>query len=141
MIFFDCVKMQKLSGAVYTPHLYRNRQGLVMNIQIFGTKKCNNTKKAQRFFKERGIKFHLVDLNDKGLSQGELRNIIKSIAPDDLIDKDGKEYKKLNLEYIQHNIEEKLLEHPLLLKTPVVRNGNNATVGYNPEKWKEWSDK
>lgn len=109
-----------------------------MNIQIFGTKKCNNTKKAQRFFKERGIPFHFVDLNEKAMSKGELKNIIRSISPDDLIDKEGKEYQKMNLTYIQHNIEEKLLENSLLFKTPVVRNGNNATVGYKPNEWKEW---
>ncbi len=109
-----------------------------MNIQIFGTRKCNNTKKAQRFFKERGIKFHFRDLNEKGLSHGELQNICRVIPLDDLIDTDSKQYKKKGMKYMVFDLEEELLEDPLLLKTPIVRNGKDATIGYQPDVWKKW---
>lgn len=110
-----------------------------MNIQIIGTKNCNETKKAQRYFKERRISFHFRDLNEKGLSKGEFDNIIKVITPEQLIDKDGKQYKKRNLQFMVFNIEEELLNDPLLLKTPILRNGKDVTVGYKPEIWKNWS--
>ncbi len=109
-----------------------------MNIQIFGTKKCNDTKKAERFFKERGIKFHFRNLAEKGISKGELNNIANVFPLDDLIDKEGKEYKKRNLEYMVYNTENELLENPLLFKTPIVRNGKKVTLGYQPEIWKQW---
>ncbi len=109
-----------------------------MNIQIFGTKKCSDTRKAERFFKERGIKFHFRDLNEKGVSKGELENIKRKFDVEDLIDKEGKQYKKRNLEYITHDIEQELLEDALLFKTPIVRNGSVVTVGYEPNVWKEW---
>ena len=109
-----------------------------MNIQIFGTKKCKDTAKAIRFFKERRIDFHFVNLAEKAISKGELRNISRCISLENLIDVDGKEYEKLNLKYIQHDIEEKLLENSLLMKTPVVRNGQLSTVGYCPNEWTKW---
>lgn len=109
-----------------------------MNIQIFGTKKCKTTQKAIRFFKERGIKIHFVDLNEKGLSKGELNNIGRCVPPEDLIDREGKEFKKSNLVYMDFDIMEKLFENSLLLKTPIVRNGNKSTVGECPSEWKSW---
>ena len=109
-----------------------------MNIQIFGTKKCNDTKKAQRFFKERNIKFHFRDLTEKGLSNGELQNISRVISLDDLLDKESKQYKKRGLQYMVFDVEEEILEDPLLLKTPIVRNGKDATIGYQPDVWKGW---
>jgi arsenate reductase-like glutaredoxin family protein len=109
-----------------------------MNIQIIGTKKCSETRKAERFFKERRISAQFRDLNEKGVSKGELDNITRSIPLEELIDREGKEYKKLNLQYITHNVEDALLEHPLLFKTPIVRNGKQATLGYRPEIWKNW---
>ena len=111
-----------------------------MNIQIIGTKMCNDTKKAERFFKERGIKFHFRDLNEKGLTKGELENIMRVFNADELIDREGKEYKKRNLEFIIYNVEEELLNDPLLFKTPIVRNGNKVTIGNQPDVWKEWMD-
>jgi len=111
-----------------------------LNIQVIGTKKCNDTKKTERFFKERGIKFHFRDLNEKGLSRGELENIMRVFDADELIDREGKEYKKRNLEFIIHNVEEELLNDPLLFKTPIVRNGNKVTIGNQPDIWKEWMD-
>ena len=109
-----------------------------MNIQIFGTEKCQDTRKAQRFFKERGIPFQYIDLTMKGFSKGELSSVKSVIGIENLIDKDGKEYARRNLKYLTHDIEEELLNHPLLFKTPIVRNGSRATVGYMPDIWKEW---
>ena len=109
-----------------------------MNIQIFGTKKCNNTKKAERFFKERGINIHFRDLTEKGLAPGELQNISRAIDINELIDSDSKQYKKRGMQYMVFNLEEELLADPLLLKTPIVRNGKEATIGYEPEIWKSW---
>jgi arsenate reductase-like glutaredoxin family protein len=109
-----------------------------MNIQIIGTQKCKDTQKAERFFKERRIKFHFRDLNIKGISKGELDNISRVISLEDLLEKDSKQFKKRNLEFMVYNTEEELLDDPLLLKTPIVRNGRLATVGYKPESWKEW---
>ncbi len=111
-----------------------------MNIQIFGTKKCQDTRKAERYFKERKIAFQFIDLTVRGLSKGELDKVRMSAGGlDNLIDKAGKEYAKRNLKYLVHDVEEQLLNHPLLLKTPVVRNGAKATVGYCPEVWASWS--
>ncbi|PID57489.1 MAG: ArsC family transcriptional regulator [Ignavibacteriae bacterium] len=109
-----------------------------MNIQILGTKKCNNTKKAQRFFKERNIQIHFRDLTEKSLSSGELENITRKIELDDLIDKDSKQYKKRGLQFMVFNAEEEILEDPLIIKTPIVRNGKESTIGYVPDVWKSW---
>jgi arsenate reductase len=112
-----------------------------MNIQILGTKKCNDTRKAERFFKERRIPFHFRDLNEKGVSKGELQNIEQVILLEELINKDGKQFQKRNLSYIVFNIEEELLNDSLLFKTPIVRNGKLATVGYKPDIWTDWINK
>ncbi len=109
-----------------------------MNIQIFGTKKCSDTRKAERFFKERKIQYHFRDLNEKGVSKGELDNISRKVSIENLIDKKGKQYKKRNLQFMVFDVEEELLNDPLLFKTPIVRNGKLVTVGYKPELWKEW---
>lgn len=109
-----------------------------MNIQIFGTKNCSDTRKAERFFKERRINFHFRDLNEKGISKGELENIKRVYPAEELIDKDGKQFRKRNLQYITHDVEEELLSDPLLFKTPIVRDGKNVTIGYRPEVWKKW---
>ncbi|MFZ1291876.1 MAG: arsenate reductase family protein [Melioribacteraceae bacterium] len=112
-----------------------------MNIQIFGTKKCNNTKKAERFFKERNIQIHFRDLAEKGVSPGELENILQKISEEELIDTDSKQYEKRGLKFMVFNIKDELLSDPLLFKTPIVRNGKEVTVGYEPEIWKEWIKK
>lgn len=109
-----------------------------MNIQIFGTKKCSDTRKAERFFKERSIQFHFRDLNEKGISKGELDNISRKFPVEDLIDREGKQFRKRNLEYMTFDIETELLEDALLFKTPIVRNGNEVTLGYEPDIWKDW---
>ncbi|MDP3582748.1 MAG: ArsC/Spx/MgsR family protein [Ignavibacteria bacterium] len=109
-----------------------------MNIQIFGTKSCNDTKKAERYFKERRINFHFRDLNEKGIAKGELENITRVIPIEQLIDKEGKQYKKRNMKFMVFNLEEELLADPLLLVTPIVRNGKEVTIGYQPDDWKKW---
>ncbi|OGU57326.1 MAG: ArsC family transcriptional regulator [Ignavibacteria bacterium RBG_13_36_8] len=109
-----------------------------MNIQIFGTKKCSDTRKAERFFKERRIPFHFRDLNEKGISPGELNNIKRKFDIEYLIDKEGKQYKKRNLQFMVFDTEEELLNDPLLFRTPIVRNGNEVTIGYEPDTWKSW---
>jgi arsenate reductase-like glutaredoxin family protein len=109
-----------------------------MNIQILGTKKCKETQKAERFFKERRIPYHFRDLSDKGISKGELENISRVIPLDELINKESKRFKDRGMQFMVFDIEQELLEDSLLIKTPVVRNGKLATVGYNPEVWKEW---
>ena len=109
-----------------------------MNIQIIGTKKCRETQKTERYFKERRIPFHFRDLNEKGISKGELENISRSINLEELIDKSGKQFQKRGLQFMVYDIEEELFNDSLLLKTPIVRNEGKVTVGYQPEVWKEW---
>ncbi|GAA0719656.1 arsenate reductase family protein [Clostridium malenominatum] len=111
-----------------------------MNIQIFGAKKCFDTKKAERYFKERKIKYQLIDLNEKGISKGELQSVKGAVGFAKLINTDSKEYKNLNVDKIRTDSikEELLLNNPKLFKTPIVRNGKEATVGYEPEIWSRW---
>ena len=110
-----------------------------MNVQIFGTKNCSDTRKAERYFKERRISFQFRDLNEKGIAKGELDNITRVFQLGDLIDREGKQFRKRNLQYMVFNLEVELLSDPLLFKTPIVRNGKEVTVGYKPEVWKNWS--
>ena len=113
-----------------------------MNIQIFGTKKSSDTRKAERFFKERGIKFQSVDLKEKGLSKGEFQSVLKSVGGiDEMIDMNAKDKDLLSLiQYIApEDKADKLFENQSILKQPVVRNGKQATVGYQPEVWKKWN--
>jgi arsenate reductase (glutaredoxin) len=109
-----------------------------MKIQIFGTLRCQETRKAQRYFKERGIPFQFVNLAERGLSKGELQSVKAALGIDNLIDKEGREYARRDLKYLTHNVEEELLNHPLLFRTPIVRNGARATIGYRPEVWGQW---
>ena len=109
-----------------------------MNIQIFGTKKCKDTQKAERFFKERGIQYHFRNLAEKGLSRGEFENIKHAVTIEELFDKESKQFRKRNLEFMVYDPEEELLNDALLFKTPIVRNERLATVGYQPEIWKDW---
>lgn len=112
-----------------------------MNIQIFGRKKCFDTKKTERFFKERGVKFQSVDIDSKGLSKGELNSVLAAVGGiDKLIDEKNTSQNALLLKYLSSEQDklEKLIEDPKLYKTPIVRNGKKATVGYCPEVWKSW---
>ena len=113
-------------------------KGCAVNIQIFGVKKCRETQKAERYFKERRIPFHFVDLAEKGMSKWELAKVKAVVGLEALLNRGGKEYVRLNMQYIVHNREEMMLQHPLLLNTPIVRNGPQATVGFCPEIWQTW---
>jgi len=109
-----------------------------MNLQIFGSKKCKDTKKAQLFFQERRIPFQLINIQEKPMSKGELQAVLATLSLDDLVDKESKVYEEKNLKYMTYDKEAALLENPMLLKTPVVRDGRKATVGYTPDIWKSW---
>lgn len=110
-----------------------------MNIQIFGKAKCFDTKKAQRYFKERRISFQAIDMTSKGMSKGELKSVMSAVGGIDAL-LDEKQEGAAVVKYLAYDEDkiEKLLENPKLIKTPVVRNGRLATVGYRPEVWKEW---
>ena len=109
-----------------------------MNIQIFGKSKCFETKKAERYFKERRVKYQYIDLNKYGISKGELNSVMRSVKLEELIDEKHPDAVLLQyLAYPQDKIE-KILDNPTLLRTPIVRNGKVATVGNQPEVWKSW---
>ena len=113
-----------------------------MNIQIFGAGKCFDTKKAQRYFKERGIKYQFIDMKEKGLSKGEYNGVKQAVGGlDAMLDENCKDRDALALiQYIAaEDRDEKVLENQKVLKTPIVRNGKLATVGYQPDVWKTWS--
>ena len=109
-----------------------------MNIQIFGTSKCFDTKKAQRYFKERRVKFQMVDLGKYGISKGELTSVKNAVGLEALINTSHPDAALVT--YLAYDADklEKLLEDPRLLRTPIVRNGKQATVGYCPDSWKSW---
>ena len=111
-----------------------------MNIQIFGVKKCFDTKKAERYFKERKIHFQFVDLTMLGLSKGELQSVKSAVGLKNLINSESKDYKRLHMDRIlsSDGREEMLFDNPGLYKTPIVRNGKQATIGYEPTVWDSW---
>ena len=109
-----------------------------MNIQIFGKSKCFDTKKAERWFKERRIKYQFVDILRFGMSRGELNSVKNAVGLEALIDEKDQDYPLLQYLASQEAKLDKLYEDPYLIKTPVVRNGKQATVGYCPEIWKTW---
>ncbi len=113
-----------------------------MNIQIFGTGKCFDTKKAERYFKERGIKYQYIDMKEKGLSKGEYNGVKQAVGGlDAMLDENCRDREALALiKYISdEDRDEKILENQNVLKTPIVRNGRLATVGYQPQEWKNWN--
>ena len=112
-----------------------------MNVQIFGTKKSFDSKKAERYFKERGIKYQFVDMKEKGLSKGELNSVCQAVGGyEKLIDPTCKDKNLLALvQYLsEEDKKEKILENQKIIRTPIVRNGKQATVGYEPDVWKDW---
>ena len=112
-----------------------------MNIQIFGKSKCFDTKKAERYFKERRVKYQYVDLLKFGLSGKEFDAVLRGIgAVDNLIDWEGKSQEITNMRYMDDRIakEDKVFDDPKLMRTPIVRNGKYVTVGYCPEVWAKW---
>ena len=112
-----------------------------MNIQIFGKTKCFDTKKAERYFKERRIRYQNVDLLRFGLSGKEFDSVLRAVGGiDQLIDWDSKDPEVTLLKYMDDRVakEDKVFDNPKLIKTPIVRNGKQATVGYCPEIWATW---
>ena len=109
-----------------------------MNIQIFGKNKCFDTKKAERYFKERKIKYQLIDLPRFGMSPRELDSVRVCVGLEALIDEKSSDADILKYLAYDSDKLQKLLENPSLIKTPIVRNGKKATVGYCPEIWKDW---
>ena len=112
-----------------------------MNIQIFGKSKCFDTKKAERYFKERRIPFQSIDLKAYGMSGREFDSVLRAVCGiDNLIDWDGRSPDITLMKYMddQRAKEDKVFDNPALMKTPVVRNGKQATVGYCPEVWAAW---
>ena len=113
-----------------------------MNIQIFGKNKCFDTKKAQRWFKERGIKYQFIDMKEKGMSKGEFNSVAQvNGGVEAMLNPDAKDQDTLALiRYLAPEDKlEKILGNPQVIKTPVVRNGKQSTLGYQPEVWKGWS--
>ena len=112
-----------------------------MNIQIFGSSKSFDTKKAERYFKERRIKFQSIDLIKYGMSNGEFESVLRAVGGiDNLIDWTVK-HPDIDLMRYMDDLrakEDKVFDNPKLMKTPIVRNGRKATVGYCPEIWKDW---
>ncbi len=112
-----------------------------MNIQIFGKSKCFDTKKAERYFKERRIKYQMVDLLRFGLSGKEFDAVLRDIGGiDNLIDWEGKSPEITLMKYMDdiRAKEDKVFDDPSLMRTPIVRNGKQVTVGYCPEVWATW---
>ncbi len=111
-----------------------------MNIQIYGAKNCFDTKKAERYFKERRIKYQLIDLPRYGLSPRELELCISTLGLEAIINKKAKGYESSFIEHLarREDIIDKLLENPSLIKTPIVRNGRQLTLGACPEVWRTW---
>jgi len=112
-----------------------------LNIQIFGKNKCFDTKKAERYFKERRIKYQYIDLNRYGMSGKEFDSVLRAVGGiDKLIDWDSKAPDVTMMKYMEDSRakEDKVFDDPTLAKTPIVRNGKLATAGYQPDIWAKW---
>ncbi len=109
-----------------------------MNIQIFGKSKCFDSKKAERYFKERRIKYQYIDIEKYGMSRGEFQSVLSAVGLDGLINDKAKDSEIFKYLAYDEDKTEKLFEEQRFIKTPVVRNGKKATAGYAPEIWAEW---
>ena len=112
-----------------------------MNVQIFGFTDCQDTRKAQRFFAERRIPVHFVDLAERPASKGELRRFAERFGPAAVIDREGARFKALGLRVAgdsPQRLLERALAEPRLLRTPLVRHGGKVTIGHAPEEWRGW---
>ena len=109
-----------------------------MNIQIFGKSKCFDTKKAERYFKERRIRYQYIDILKYGMSRGELKSVSRALGLEAIVDQEDRDYPVYRYLASDEAKLEKLFEIPEMIKTPIVRNGKSATVGYCPDIWKEW---
>lgn len=111
-----------------------------LNVQIFGRRDCPITRKAERWFKERSLPFQFIDLKIKGLSPRELEAVSRPLGgAEKLLDRECNRFKAKGLAFMSPSrTTAVLLEDPLLLRTPIVRNGSSATLGYCPEIWEAW---
>ena len=112
-----------------------------MDVQIFGTKKHPDTRKALRFFAERRVKTHFVDLAERAASLGELKRFAQKFGVQSLVDRESKRFAELGLAYANYSDErwlEKLADEPLLLKQPLARQQNQLTIGLHEATWKDW---
>lgn len=115
-----------------------------MEVQVFGTKKNAETRKALRFFSERRIRAHFVDLDERPIAEGELQRFIQRFGLDALIDRSSKRYEQLGLKHAQQSQSrwiERLMDEPGILAQPLVRRLGQPpalTVGHAEEQWKEW---
>ena len=112
-----------------------------MNIQVFGKSKCFDSKKAERYFKERRIKYQYIDLNRYGLSPKEFDSVLRAVGGvDQLVDWDCKDERITMMRYMDdpRAKEDKIFDDPKLMRSPIVRNGKQATVGYCPDIWQNW---
>ncbi len=108
-----------------------------MIIQIYGNKKCKDTQKALRFFKERKIDIQLIDLTQKGMSRGEIKKVALAVGVENMINKECDTFLNKGLKYASYDGEDILFKYPLITVTPIVRCGSKASVGYAPEEWKK----
>jgi len=114
-----------------------------MEVQIFGTRKSADTRKAQRFFQERRVRVHFVDLVERAASAGELRRFAERFGVERLIDRESRRFQDLGLQsarYPDSRWMQKLADEPLILRQPLVRYGNKLTIGHEPEEWKRWAE-
>ena len=110
----------------------------MLNVQIFGKSKCFDSRKAERYFKERRIRYQYIDIIKYGMSRGELKSVCAALGMDMIVNKDDQDYPLYQYLASDDARMEKLYEIPELIRTPIVRNGKKATVGYCPNIWKEW---
>jgi arsenate reductase len=108
------------------------------SIQLIGTRKDPDTRKAERFFRDRGVTIHFVDVTERALSPGELRNIAARVGPERLLDRESREFERAGLAHMVYDPLEEIQRRPGLLKVPVVRWGREVTVGLQPQTWKSW---
>jgi arsenate reductase-like glutaredoxin family protein len=114
-----------------------------VNVQVFGFHDCQDTRKALRFFAERRIAVHFVNLDERPASKGELRRFADRFGPAAVVDKEGKTYKAMGLRVAldsPQRLLERALTEPRLLRTPLVRNGGKVTIGHTPDDWQSWID-
>lgn len=112
-----------------------------MQVQIFGTKGCSDTRKAERFFKERRIKIHFMDLRQRAASKGELRRFVQKFGIDAVIDREAKRFRSMGLHQAHYGDDrwlDILADEPGILRTPLVRHGKHLSIGHTPEAWAAW---
>ena len=107
-------------------------------IQVIGTHDSADTRKAERWFKERRVPFAFVDLKERPLSPGELESVARAVGADALLDQESKAFQRAGLAHLVYDPLEEALKNPLLLRMPIVRRGREAVAGYAPQTWETW---